>query len=164
MNAYRPVHVASSPTGPFWHPPAVALEVVYPSPRGYGRRKDSTVYGSFSIVPPMFDDMGAEDLLAEPVRTKKPKSISVPGPGEKIKSLFKKDASGTSKAEKITKRAMEVASGKAAAASPPPAPEVVYVPAPALSPTGMPAAVQFALIGAVALGLGFGAGYMLGRQ
>jgi len=164
MNALRPVHVASSPTGPFWHPPAMALEVVYPSPRAYGRRKDSTVYGSFSIVPPLFDEMGVEDLLAEPVRTKKPKSISGPGPGDAIKNLFRKDESGTSKAQKIAKRAMEVASGKAAAASPPPAPEVVYVPAPALSPTGMPAAVQFALIGSVALGLGFGVGFMLGRR
>ena len=175
MYAYPPVYQSAWPSTPTWHPPAEMLEVVYPSPGPYTRRKDAR-RGSLamaSLSSPMMS-MGFYGAEAEapapapagPVKKKKkriPEERRQAGGkpiGKQISSFFKKDASGKSKAEKVAARAMELASGKQAAAAPAPAP----APAPIVvqAPAGV-SPIQLALVGLVAVGVGVGVGYAFGR-
>jgi hypothetical protein len=94
-----------------------------------------------------------------PVKKAKAKPFADGKPiGKQITSFFKKDESGTSKAEKVAARAMELASKKQAA----PAPIVVQAPAAPAAPSGA-SPVQLALVGLVAVGVGVGIGYAFGR-
>jgi len=169
MYAYPPVYQSAWPSTPTWHPPAEMLEVVYPSPGPYARRKDARM-GSFAMAPlstPMMS-MGfygadaveapaAAPVAPAPTKVKaKPPAEGKPI-GQQIKSFFKKDESGTSKAEKVAARAMELASKKQA----PAAPIVVQSPAPAASGASP---VQLALVGLVAVGVGVGIGYAFGKS
>jgi hypothetical protein len=172
MYAYPPLYQAAWPPTPIWHPPAEMREVVYPSPGPYARRKDARM-GSLamaSLSAPMMS-MGfygaAGPSPADPVQKKqiakeKPQADKKPV-GKQIASFFKKDASGTSKAEKVAARALELASKKQSA--PAPAPIVVQAPsAPAApaAPAGV-SPIQLALVGLVAVGVGVGVGYAFGR-
>ena len=176
MYAYSPVYQSAWPPTPTWHPPAEMLEVVYPSPGPYTRRKDAR-RGSLamaSLSSPMMS-MGFYGAEAEaeapapapagPVKKKKriPEERRQAGGkpiGKQISSFFKKDASGKSKAEKVAARAMELASGKQAAAAP--ASIVVQAPAAPAAPAGV-SPIQLALVGLVAVGVGVGVGYAFGR-
>lgn len=130
------------------------MEVVYPEPGPYARRKDTTLRGSFSFVP-MGVPHGAYGADPAP-RRPAPKPV-----GEAIKSFFTKDGSGTSKAEKVAKRAIDIAVPPPPRPAPAPAPVVVHAP-PAPAPSTSP--VQLALVGLVAAGVGFGVGYLVAAR
>lgn len=174
MYAYPPIYEAAWPATPIWHPPAEVLEVVYPAPGPYARRKDSRrgslamaalsapmmsmgFYGAESAPP------AAAPASAPAPQKQKPSAKSSPKPvGKQIKAFFTKDESGKSKAGKVAERAMELAAGKKAEAAPAPAPIVIQ--APAASAAAGVSPLQLALIGLVALGVGAGAGYAFGRS
>lgn len=173
MYAYLPVHQSAWPSTPTWHPPAEMLEVVYPSPGPYARRKDVRM-GSLamaSLSSPMMS-MGFYGAEAEAPAPSGPFQKRVPEErrqadkkpiGKQISAFFKKDESGTSRAEKVAARAFELASKKQAAAAP--APIVIQAPAAPTAPAA-PAGVspiQLALVGLVAVGVGVGVGYAFGR-
>jgi len=174
MYAYPPVYQAAWPPTPTWHPPAEMREVVYPAPGPYARRKDvrmgSLAMASLSAPMMSMGFYGAEaaaqapaslPVPPAPVKGAKAKPPADGRPiGKQIASFFKKDDSGTSKAEKVAARAMELASKKQAAAAP--APIVVQAPAAPAAPAGV-SPVQLALVGLVAVGVGAGIGYALGR-
>ena len=169
MYAYPPVYQSAWPSTPTWHPPAEMLEVVYPSPGRYARRKDARM-GSLamaSLSSPMMSMgfYGAEAAgPVEPVQKKRivkqERQADKKPIGKQISAFFKKDESGTSKAEKVAARAMELASKRQAAAAP--APIVVQAPAAPAAPAGV-SPVQLALVGLVAVGVGVGVGYAFGR-
>lgn len=172
MYAYPPVYQSAWPSTPTWHPPAEMLEVVYPSPGRYARRKDARM-GSLamaSLSSPMMSMgfYGAEAAgPVEPVQKKRivkqERQADKKPIGKQISAFFKKDESGKSKAEKVAERAFEMASKKQAAAAP--APIVIQAPAASAAPAA-PAGVspiQLALVGLVAVGVGVGVGYAFGR-
>jgi hypothetical protein len=172
MYAYPPVYQSAWPPTPTWHPPAEMLEVVYPAPGPYARRKDarrgSLAMASLSAPMMSMGFYGAEAVAQAPasvpvppapVKRAKPPADGRPI-GKQIASFFKKDESGTSKAEKVAARAMELASKKQAAAAP--APIVVQAPAAPAAPAGA-SPIQLALVGLVAVGVGVGIGYAFGR-
>ena len=167
MYAYPPVYQSAWPSTPTWHPPAEMLEVVYPSPGPYARRKDVRM-GSLaraSLSSPM---MSMGFYGAGPVKKKKriPKERRQAGGkpiGKQISDFFKKDKSGKSKAGKVAERAFELVS-KEQAASPRPRPRPIVIQAPAApaAPAGV-SPIQLALVGLVAVGVGVGVGYAFGR-
>lgn len=169
MYAYPPIYEAAWPATPIWHPPAEVLEVVYPAPGPYARRKDAR-RGSLAMAAlsaPMMS-MGFYGAEAAPPAAA---PASAPAPqksnpsakpiGKQIKAFFTKDESGTSKAGKVAERAIALATKKAEAA-PAPAPILIQAPAAPTAPGVSP--LQLALIGLVALGVGAGAGYAFGRS
>ena len=171
--AYPPIRQASWPAAPHWHAPAMELDVVYPIPGPYARRKDASVSGSFSYAPFMATGLyGAAPAAAAapapvaaavvppaPVKVKRNKEREK-AVGEQLKNLFKKDESGISKAEKIAKRALALTAKPPP--PPPPAPVIVQAPAPASS--GMAGATPLILTGVTAFVLGAGIGFVVGRR
>lgn len=164
LTAYPPVYQPSWPRAPHWHAPAMELDVVYPVPGPYARRKDASVQGSLSYAPFMAGGLyGADPAPASapaavvvppaPVKEKKEKAVKV-----QLKNLFKKDESGTSKAEQIAQRAFALA--KPPPPPPPPAPVVVQAPA----PSAMSGAAPLILTGVAAFAVGLGIGYAVGTR
>jgi len=166
MYAYPPIYEAAWPATPIWHPPAEVLEVVYPAPGPYARRKDSR-RGSLAMAAlsaPMMSMgfYGAEAAPPVPPATPAPTpKMSAKPVGKQIKAFFTKDESGTSKAGKVAERAIALATKKAEAA---PAPAPIIIQAPAAPAAAGVSPLQLALIGLVALGVGAGAGYAFGRS
>lgn len=161
FTAYPPVYQPSWPAAPHWHAPAMELDVVYPTPGPYARRKDASVRGSLSYAPFMAGGLYGADPAA--AATPAP-AVVPPAPVQEkpvkaqLKNLFKKDESGTSKAERITQRALALAKPP----PPPPSPAPVVVQAPAAS--AMSGAAPLILTGVAAFAVGLGIGYAVGTR
>lgn len=149
--AYPPVHQASWPSAPTWHPPAMEMNVYFPVPGPYARRKDVSVRGSLAYTPFMAGGLyGADPAPAAaasvvPLVSDKDKKPV----GQQVKQFFRKDESGESKAEKVAKRAIALARK----------PEPVVVP-----PPPPPSPLPLVLTGVAALVVGFGVGYMISSR
>ena len=160
--AYPPIRQASWPAAPHWHPPAMELDVVYPLPGPYARRKDVSVRGSLSYTPflaggfygadPAPATTAAAATTAAPAATAAtaaPAASNKKPVGQQIKQFFRKDESGESKAEKVAKRAVALARK----------PEPVVVP-----PPPPPSSLPLVLTGVAALVVGVGVGYMISSR
>lgn len=150
--AYPPVHQASWPSAPTWHPPAMEMNVYYPAPGPYARRKDVSVRGSLAYTPFMAGGLYGADPAPAAAASVVPPVVSDKDKkpvGQQVKQFFRKDGSGESKAEKVAKRAIALARK----------PEPVVVP-----PPPPPSPLPLVLTGVAALMVGFGVGYMISSR